>query len=205
MKIAILTSGGDAPGMNACIRAMVRLGVSKGHEMVGIMRGYQGLMTDERKALGVPGRLEHHPAGRHHPPHLPQQGVPVRGRRAQGRGPPGRLGRGGAARHRRGRDLPRLRRPDESLEGTYHRHSGNHRQRSLGHRLHHRLQHRRGDRPGIHRQDPGHGRIPRTHLHRRGHGPACGLHRPAGRDHGRGRGGPGARGRRSSCRRYTNA
>ena len=52
MKIAILTSGGDAPGMNAAIRAMVRLGISNGHEMIGILRGYQGLMTDEKRILG---------------------------------------------------------------------------------------------------------------------------------------------------------
>jgi 6-phosphofructokinase 1 len=35
-KIAVLTSGGDAPGMNACIRAIVRTGIYNGIEMVGV-------------------------------------------------------------------------------------------------------------------------------------------------------------------------
>ncbi len=44
MKIGILTSGGDSPGMNAAIRAVVRVGISRGHEMIGIMGGLQGLL-----------------------------------------------------------------------------------------------------------------------------------------------------------------
>lgn len=43
-KIAILTSGGDAPGMNAAIRAAVRYGINAGMEVVGIERGYAGLL-----------------------------------------------------------------------------------------------------------------------------------------------------------------
>jgi len=43
-KIAVLTSGGDAPGMNAAIRAVVRRGVYKQIEVVGIRHGYQGLL-----------------------------------------------------------------------------------------------------------------------------------------------------------------
>jgi 6-phosphofructokinase 1 len=46
-KIAVLTSGGDAPGMNAAIRAVVRTGISEGFEMVGSLRGYQGLINGE--------------------------------------------------------------------------------------------------------------------------------------------------------------
>jgi 6-phosphofructokinase 1 len=46
MKIAVLTSGGDAPGMNAAIRAVVRTGISLGHEMYGVLDGYQGLLED---------------------------------------------------------------------------------------------------------------------------------------------------------------
>ena len=42
-KIAILTSGGDAPGMNACIRACVRSALNKGLEVYGVDRGYKGL------------------------------------------------------------------------------------------------------------------------------------------------------------------
>ncbi|WP_353140217.1 6-phosphofructokinase [Pseudopedobacter sp.] len=43
-KIAVFTSGGDAPGMNACIRAVVRTGLHFGCEMVGIKQGYQGMI-----------------------------------------------------------------------------------------------------------------------------------------------------------------
>lgn len=46
-KIAVLTSGGDSPGMNAAIRAVVRTGIHEGFEMVGSMRGYQGLIDGE--------------------------------------------------------------------------------------------------------------------------------------------------------------
>ena len=45
-KIAVLTSGGDAPGMNACIRAVVRSGIINGYEVVGIIGGYQGLIDE---------------------------------------------------------------------------------------------------------------------------------------------------------------
>ena len=46
-KIAILTSGGDAPGMNAAIRAVVRTAIEKGIEVMGISRGYSGLINGE--------------------------------------------------------------------------------------------------------------------------------------------------------------
>lgn len=46
-KIAVLTSGGDSPGMNAAIRAVVRTGINEGFEMVGSMRGYQGLIDGD--------------------------------------------------------------------------------------------------------------------------------------------------------------
>lgn len=41
-KIGVLTSGGDAPGMNAAVRGVVRYGISKGCEVYGIYEGYQG-------------------------------------------------------------------------------------------------------------------------------------------------------------------
>jgi len=46
-KIAVLTSGGDSPGMNAAIRAVVRTGINEGFEMVGSLRGYQGLINGD--------------------------------------------------------------------------------------------------------------------------------------------------------------
>jgi 6-phosphofructokinase 1 len=51
-KIGVLTSGGDAPGMNACIRAIVRCGTSSGLEIVGICRGYCGIFDEDFKNLG---------------------------------------------------------------------------------------------------------------------------------------------------------
>ncbi|WP_026903014.1 6-phosphofructokinase [Pedobacter glucosidilyticus] len=45
-KIAVFTSGGDAPGMNACIRAVVRTGIHFGCEMIGIKQGYQGMIDE---------------------------------------------------------------------------------------------------------------------------------------------------------------
>ena len=46
-RIAVLTSGGDAPGMNACIRAVVRGGLHHGVEIFGIIRGYNGLIKGD--------------------------------------------------------------------------------------------------------------------------------------------------------------
>ncbi|HHT55103.1 MAG TPA: 6-phosphofructokinase [Acholeplasma sp.] len=47
MKIAILTSGGDAPGMNVAIRAAVRYGIKKGHEFYGVQNGFYGLVNND--------------------------------------------------------------------------------------------------------------------------------------------------------------
>lgn len=51
-KIGVLTSGGDAPGMNAAIRAVVRYGISQGMEVFGIERGYCGLINGNIERLG---------------------------------------------------------------------------------------------------------------------------------------------------------
>ncbi len=51
-KIGVLTSGGDAPGMNACIRAIVRCGVKEKLEVIGVRRGYAGLLEGEFVKLG---------------------------------------------------------------------------------------------------------------------------------------------------------
>lgn len=58
-KIGVLTSGGDAPGMNAAVRAVVRTALSKGMEVYGIRRGYVGLLNgdiikmDERSVSNI--------------------------------------------------------------------------------------------------------------------------------------------------------
>ncbi|MEO0184602.1 MAG: 6-phosphofructokinase [candidate division WOR-3 bacterium] len=53
-KIGVLTSGGDAPGMNAAIRAIVRTALYKGFEVLGIRHGYKGLISDDMT------KLDHH-------------------------------------------------------------------------------------------------------------------------------------------------
>ena len=50
--LGLLTSGGDAPGMNSCIRAVVRAGITHGARVVGIYNGFEGLINGEFKVLG---------------------------------------------------------------------------------------------------------------------------------------------------------
>ncbi|CDA74486.1 6-phosphofructokinase 2 [Ruminococcus sp. CAG:579] len=60
-KIGVLTSGGDAPGMNAAVRAVTRAALSKGMEVVGIQRGYVGLLNrefEEMTARSVSGIIQ---------------------------------------------------------------------------------------------------------------------------------------------------
>lgn len=52
-KIGVLTSGGDAPGMNAAVRAVVRTSIYYGREVVGIYHGYRGLIEKSFKAMGT--------------------------------------------------------------------------------------------------------------------------------------------------------
>lgn len=52
-RVAVVTSGGDAPGMNAAIRAVVRTGLNLGWDMFGIHHGYLGLLTDNILPLGA--------------------------------------------------------------------------------------------------------------------------------------------------------
>ncbi|MBN2303660.1 MAG: 6-phosphofructokinase [Anaerolineae bacterium] len=51
-RIAVLTSGGDAPGMNAAIRAVVRTGLGYGWDVFGVERGYSGLVNGEFREMG---------------------------------------------------------------------------------------------------------------------------------------------------------
>ena len=52
-KIAVLTSGGDAPGMNAAIRSVVRTALSKGLEAYGVYRGYNGLINGDIEPMNL--------------------------------------------------------------------------------------------------------------------------------------------------------
>ncbi len=47
MKIGVLTSGGDAPGMNAAVRTVAVVGIARGHQVLGIRRGYEGLLAGD--------------------------------------------------------------------------------------------------------------------------------------------------------------
>lgn len=61
-KIAVLTSGGDAPVMNAAIRAVVRTGITKGYEVYGVRRGYNGILNREIELMtfqDVSEKLQH--------------------------------------------------------------------------------------------------------------------------------------------------
>jgi len=52
-RLAVLTSGGDAPGMNAATRAVVRTGIARGFEVFGALHGYRGLLNGEFRPLGA--------------------------------------------------------------------------------------------------------------------------------------------------------
>ena len=51
--IAVLTSGGDAPGMNAAFRAVVRTGINMGMKVYGIYRGFNGLLNKEVEEMNL--------------------------------------------------------------------------------------------------------------------------------------------------------
>ncbi len=53
MTIGLLTSGGDAPGMNAAIRSVTRSAIARGFKVIGIRRGYQGLLEGDMYELGA--------------------------------------------------------------------------------------------------------------------------------------------------------
>ncbi len=61
-RLGVLTSGGDAPGTNACIRAVVRMAIGYDFEVVGIRRGYAGLMEGDFEVLDgrFVGGIAHH-------------------------------------------------------------------------------------------------------------------------------------------------
>lgn len=52
-SIAVLTSGGDAPGMNAAVRAVVRTGINLGMKVYGVYRGYNGLLNGDLEEMNL--------------------------------------------------------------------------------------------------------------------------------------------------------
>ena len=64
--IGVLTSGGDAPAMNAAVRAVARIGKERGLKVKGIRKGYNGLLNEDAGADATwqsPGRPEFPPRG----------------------------------------------------------------------------------------------------------------------------------------------
>ena len=55
MKLAVLTGGGDAPGLNAVIRGVVRQAAKDGHSVIGFRDGWRGVMANDWMALTVEG------------------------------------------------------------------------------------------------------------------------------------------------------
>ena len=51
--IGVLTSGGDAPGMNAAVRAVVRTAIKKNMQVMGIRRGYNGLINGDMRSFST--------------------------------------------------------------------------------------------------------------------------------------------------------
>lgn len=54
MRIAVLTSGGDSPGMNAAIRTIAAVGIGRGHEVLGVRSGYAGLLEGDVVEMDLP-------------------------------------------------------------------------------------------------------------------------------------------------------
>jgi len=52
-RIGVLTSGGDAPGMNAAVRAVVRAGIYYGYTMLGVHKGYEGLLSGDMEEMSL--------------------------------------------------------------------------------------------------------------------------------------------------------
>ena len=74
MRIAVLTSGGDAPGMNAAIRAVVRACTFNGLTVFGIKRGFYGLIYHDFINLTV-NSVGYYSPGRHHTADFPYSGI----------------------------------------------------------------------------------------------------------------------------------
>ena len=73
-RIGVLTSGGDAPGMNACIRAVVRTAKYFGMEIFGIRQGYAGLINDDMVPMEMRSVSDIVQRGRHHAAHCTLRG-----------------------------------------------------------------------------------------------------------------------------------
>ena len=189
MRIGILTGGGDVPGLNACIKAVVNRVAGEGHEVVGVRRGWGGLAETnaDDPASGEANLIPLDPGSvrtidrtggtfLHSSRTNPAKVRPSEMPRLPGR----RVRRRWAPRHHPARaEGPRAasnRRPDPDRRGRHaflraaaprgggagHRHPEDHGQRRPRDRLLHRLLHRRESRGPVHPQPPHRGRLPRA-------------------------------------------
>ncbi len=198
-KIAVLTSGGDAPGMNAAIRAVVRTGIAKGWEMFGVRDGYAGLVAGLIEPLGardVGGILQRGGTFLGSARCREFKDEPVRARGlANLRGPRHRRPR----RHRRQRlAVGRARAGADGPRGRRRRVDD--RQRPRGHRDHDRRRHGAEHRAGGDRPAEGDGVVAQAGVPRRGDGPRLRLPGADGGHRRRRRVGRRSRRRRSSPR-----
>ena len=177
-RIGVLTSGGDAPGMNAAVRAVVRAALGRGIECVGIRRGWNGLIAGDFVQLDA-SSVSHI---------IDKGGTMLYTARSEefmtaaGRdkalatcrllGLEGIVAIGGDGTFRGALALSRQAADDRigSAGGGHPRH---HRQRHRLLPLHHRLRHRLQHRHRVHRQAAGHHAVPRALLRGGGHGPPC--------------------------------
>ena len=84
-RIGLLTGGGDCPGLNAVIRAVVRKGINvHGHELFGFQYGWAGVLDGEGIPLDAGDHARHPAPRRDDPRHLADE--PVQGGRARARG-----------------------------------------------------------------------------------------------------------------------
>ena len=189
MRIGILTGGGDVPGLNPCIKAVVNRVDDAGHEVVGIRRGWAGLLESRPRrtrlarpsgsSRSTPAQRPHdRPHGRHVPAHLAHEPGRVSAQRRAGVPRRPGDGRGAVRLHgaRPARDrAPRDRRADPDRRRRHalvraaparrgragDRDPEDDGQRRPRHRLLHRLLDRRHARRPVHPQPP-HARPART-------------------------------------------
>lgn len=83
-RIGLLTSGGDAPGMNAAIRAVVRTAIYYGMEVYGIQRGYSGLLEDDLIPMEMRSVSRYCPAWRYYAENGEMSRIAHEGRAAKG-------------------------------------------------------------------------------------------------------------------------
>ena len=198
-RIGVLTSGGDASGMNAALRAIVRTGLDNGFEVYAIYEGYVGLIEggDKIRPVDLAGRRRHHPPRRHVHRIGAIRGVPHARGPLQGRAEHAAARHRQPRRHRRRRVAhgrrhlpPRVARPRGRAGGAGAVAAGRRgaasaprrgrprridRQRRRRHRHDDRDRHGASPDHGGDRRHRQHGLEPPPRVRRRSHGPALRL------------------------------